>query len=487
MDKESVSTGIGGLNTSKEELKENAYFDGFNDTELEVSSVRGHTCYYRPVTTSDKRYQFLIPPDPDKFIDPASFRIKGKVRIRKRNAAGQLIDLVEADEVSTCNNTIQACFERVNFTLDGTLFGDSTGGWYRYKSMIELLLSYSHNGKKRALKHKLWHEDEAGQHDALATAAVQPQPGPPVVAAAARVASTNSGYETRRNLFHKSKWVYFRVPIHSDICTMKSHIPPDVKIEVDFCRSETNFVLLTPDRNTHFEIIFEDLQLVCVKQEHTAEIRKFYFDNLKRGKKYRARIDRSIFKEYTMAQGQFNLSTYNLIRGEEMPGQMILFMIRETAHFGDRGQNPYKFDHYKMDECSFLYNGIHEPLEKVTMDVGYTDANNAWQLTSDNHVRGDCVDCYQHFRDNIGLKDSDEENGIGMSEFFQGNFFVPNDRSPEKCNRYHDHYHPGGVMGINLHVKTALPHNVRVLVYSTYGTEIIFDQGVVHKNEKIEI
>ena len=70
------------------------------------------------------------------------------MRIRKRNAAGQLIDLVEEDEVSTCNNTVQACFERVNFTLDGTLFGDSTGGWYRYKSMIELLLSYSHNGKK---------------------------------------------------------------------------------------------------------------------------------------------------------------------------------------------------------------------------------------------------------------------------------------------------------------------------------------------------
>ena len=85
-----------------------------------------------------------------------------------------------------------------------------------------------------------------------------------------------------------------------------------------------------------------------------------------------------------------------------------------------------------------IFNKIHEPLEKVQMDLGITDNNNQWQLMSDNHIRGNCVDCYQHFRDNIGLKDSDEENGIGMKEFFQGNFFVPNDRSPEKCNHYID-------------------------------------------------
>ena len=490
MEREAVSVGIGGLNVSKEEVKENAYFDGFNDTELEVSSVRGHTCYYRPVTTGDTRIQFVIPADPDKFIDPASFRLKGKMKIQKRGANGELENLDDEDEVSTCNNAIQSCFERVNFKLDGTLFGDPTGGWYAYKAFIELLLSYSKAGKKVSLRHKLWIPDKEGKHDSLATAAVRQVVGGggvDPVAAQARTPSDNDGYETRRNLFTKSNYVYFRIPIHSDVCTMKAHIPPNVKIEVDFVRQKDKFVLLTPDTNTEFKIVFEDVQLVCVKQEHTAEVRKYYFDNLKSGKKYRTRIDRSIFKEYTIAQGQFNLSSYNIIRGDAMPGQMILFMVKEKAQFGDLKENPFNFHHYHMSEASFLYNGIHEPLEKVEMDLGYTDNANTWNLKSDGEIRGDCVDCYQHFLDNIGIGDSDEEIGIGMEEFFQGNFFIPNDRSPEKCNRYHEHYHPGGVMGINLHVKKALPHNVHVMLYSTYGTEIIFDNGTVHKNEKIEI
>ena len=40
-----------------------------------------------------------------------------------------------------------------------------------------------------------------------------------------------------------------------------------------------------------------------------------------------------------MAQGQFNLSQYNMIRGEVMPGQMILIMVKETAPYGDIQQN----------------------------------------------------------------------------------------------------------------------------------------------------
>ena len=484
MERNANSVGVGGFNTSKEELDESAFFDGFTNRHLEVGSIKGHQCKYRPVTHTDTVTKYIIYGDPDKFIDPESFRLKGKCKLQKKGTDGAWINLEAEDECSVINNAIQASMDKVNFTLDGTLFGDNTNNWYSWKSTIETLLSYSKSGQEFGLQNRCWFPDDAGKHDKLATAAIKTglQGGPK-----ARSASQNKGYEKRRKLFNNSEWVYFQIPLHSDICTMKCHIPPNVKVEVDITRGEKEFVILSPDTSTSFRLHFEDLELLCIKQEHSAEVRKFYFDQIKSGKRYKTKIDRSVIREYTKQTGAFNLSHYNLISGAQMPDQIIACMVEEAAVYGSKTKNPFNFQHFRTKESSIVYNGIHEPEDKLLMTLGTTDAGGNWSLTTDEFVRGDCNDFYQSFLDNIGLKMSDENININKEKYFQGYFFIPFDRSPDKCNRYHEHIYPGGVIDINHHVSVALEQNIRYIVYATYSTEIIFDSGKVFKDQRLEI
>ena len=72
-------------------------------------------------------------------------------------------------------------------------------------------------------------------------------------------------------------------------------------------------------------------------------------------------LDRSLIKTYTASAGSTDLSHYNIISGNQLPEQIIICMIDQTAYQGEISKNPFNFQNFDCSEASNGVNGVHEP------------------------------------------------------------------------------------------------------------------------------
>ena len=75
-------------------------------------------------------------------------------------------------------------------------------------------------------------------------------------------------------------------------------------------------------------------------------------------------IDRSLLKTYTVKSGTSDLSHYNIISGRQLPDQIIIGIVEETAYKGDIEKNPFNFKDFGLREASIVVNGVHEHSEQ---------------------------------------------------------------------------------------------------------------------------
>ena len=283
--------GIGGLGLSKDEVASSA-FDLFSPIEIENSIKRASKIVTRPISSTNSRgpFKFVFPADPEKWIDCETIRLSGKVRLRK-NDRGTLSDFAtDYNEISTVNNFFQSLFSSVNCVLNGVEITDPSGNWYPYKAYLETLLSYSKSTKSGRLQANCFFSDDANDFDNV-----------PLIDANGKTtkASQNAAYGERKNIFKNSKWVYFNIPIHSDICTLRKYLPPNSKLEFEFHRASDAFSLLTPYQDDKCFIEIDDLTLSLTKYTPTNNIKKFHTESLNKYKKQVLPIDRSLIKSYT--------------------------------------------------------------------------------------------------------------------------------------------------------------------------------------------
>ena len=108
-------------------------------------------------------------------------------------------------------------------------------------------------------------------------------------------------------------------------------------------------------------------------------------------------------------------------------------------------------------------NGVNEPSDLYRL----------------NKNEGDKVDLYFNFLENTSVFSDYREFGITIKDYYRGSLILAFDRSFDKCNRYHRHIFYSGSMDINIKTKYHLAHSVTVIVFSTYSTDIIFDESKI--------
>ena len=236
--------GIGGLSVGKDEYATD-YFDLFKSVEIENSIEDVTRIIIRPVNSASSKgpFNFEIPADFEKFTDPESFRVHGKMRIRKK-VDGVNNDIDANDNVSTVNNVFDSLWGKVIVKLNDKTINDSTNAWYAYKAYFENHLSYSKGTKSNLLSYRGYFNDTHDKFDDVGSALSSPI-----------TPSANKGFIERKKMFAGSKWVYFCVNLHNDITTLRKYIPTGIKIVIEFVRSEDKFCLLTHDATTEIRDI----------------------------------------------------------------------------------------------------------------------------------------------------------------------------------------------------------------------------------------
>ena len=450
--------GIGGLSTGKDEYVTSA-FDIFTSAEVENSIQKAHRLTYRPIsiTAGSGPFNFEIPADPEKFTDAETIRLHGAIRIRKKNG-NNIVDIDSSDKVSPINNIFDSLWEKVITLVNGVDISDPNAGWYAYKAYLENHLSYSKSSKDITLQSKGYIKDTAGKFDDVGVLA-NPAANPPVAARN----SNNTGFISRAEPFARSEWVYFCNNVHIDICTLRRYIPPGFKIELHFHRNNDNFCLLSPATNVEYVIEVKDLHVRVSRYEVTPAIKKYVEAGLLAKKRPILPIDRSFVKNYVVTSGSSDLSHYNLITGKQLPDQVFVAIVDHSAHTGSLQKNPFNFQDFNLMEASLVVNGVNEPTDLYRL----------------NKSAGDKADLYFNFLENTGVSTDDREFGVTMKDYYGGSLILAFDRSPDKCNRYHRHPYDSGSIDINIKTKVAISSPVTVIVYATYATDIIIDDGKI--------
>ena len=437
--------GIGGFSTAKDEWVSSS-FDLFSPTEVETGIKKTLSQTFRPIssTTSKGPFTFDIPADPIKFTDGESIRLHGAMRIVK-NSNGVHTKLPTGEKVSTVNNIFNSLWSSISTQLNGSEITDPSGRWYAYKAYFENLLSYSSPSKKNILSSRGYFKDTAGKFDDVGTDISD---------------SNNSGFNERKKLFAGSKWVYFCINLHADITTLRKYIPPNIKITIELQRNSDAFCLLSNNGRDDYAIELKDMRIKLNRYIPSASVQNFYGTKLRSGSKPLLPIDRSLLKTYTVKSGTADLSHYNIISGRQLPEQVIIGIVEESAHRGDIKKNPFNFKDFGLKEASLVVNGVHEPSDLYKLDI----------------ANGDKADLFSSFLENTGVSTDDREFGISMDDYYGGCLLLVWDRSPDKCNRFHRHEMDSGAIDVNIKVNNSLTDTVTVIIYATYSTDLSIDK-----------
>ena len=438
-----VGIGIGGLSTSETEITSSKY-DLFSPIYVDRSIRKNHSISIYPNSSTDGKGPFVfdIPADPGKFTDVETFRLHGRMRIRKKTVTGEE-DLAEDEQVSTINNIFDSLWNSVKVEVNQTEITDPSSSWYPYKAYFEKLLSYSKSTKENVLNSKGFFQDTAGKFDDVGS-----QSGETIKN------SENQGFNARKKLFAGSKWVYFNSNLHVDLTTIRKLIPPNIRLTLTFERSSDDFCLLAMKQNRYF-IELKDLKITLNKFELSHNIEKEYLSSLKRGKLPILPMDRSLLKTFTKTSGTCDLSVWNAFSTSQLPEQVFVAIVDEKAHAGDITLNPFNFKVNDLKEASLITNGTNEPSDLYRLDLDL----------------GDKIDLYTAFLENTGVSTTEDRDfGVSLHDYYNGSFILAWDRTPHLCNRYHLHETESGQININLKTKTPIQNTVRIIIYATYSS-----------------
>ena len=445
--------GIGGLSVGQDEYATDC-FDLFKEVEIENSIEDVTRIITRPISAANSKGPFIfeIPADFEKFTDAESFRLHGRMRIMKK-ISGIPTNIDSNDNVSTVNNIFDSLWNKVDVKINDKSINDPTNSWYAYKAYFENHLSYSKGTKSNLLSYRGYFNDTCDKLDDVGS-----------YSSGTLTESDNEGFVKRKNMFADSKWVYFCINLHNDITTLRKYIPSGIKLVFEFNRNEDSFCLLSHDKTTQYNIELDDMRMSSKRYKPAKTYRDFYANQLKLKRNPTLPIDRSLLKDYVVNKGTSDLSHYNLIRGTQLPEQIIIGIVDQAAYSGSISKNPFNFKHYGIKEASIIVNGVNEPAELYRLDIG----------------QGDKVDMFANFLENTGVHTDDREFGISLEDYYGGSFLLAWDRTPDKCNRYHRHKMDSGTIDINIKTKQPLKDTVTVIVYATYSSDIVIEEGKVH-------
>ena len=434
--------GIGALSVGTNEMLGDK-FDLFAPISTNNDVFKSHKLFYRPISTTNSKGPFVfdVQRDPEKWTDVKSLCLHGKMQIKKKSVNGALINLPANEDIGVVNNIFHSLWSSVSIKINDTEITDPSSGVYPYKAYLENLLSYSPDTKQTKLRAQGYIEDSTNLFDTSN--------------------DTNLGYTARKKMFAESVWVNFKIPLHNDLMSADRDLPPNVKMMITLQRSPDTFCLIKPLTNTDdYSIILEDICLSLVKCEPSDHIEHAYETSLKQNMIPTIPMERNFIKSYTVQKNTNDLSCYNIIFGRQLPTNVYVFMIDQTAFNGDVNKNPFNFKHNDMSEASLVVNGVNEPSEMYKLD----------------YKNNKTVDLYSSFLENTGIGQfEDITHGIKLEDYYGGFFVLAWDRTPLKLNGlFTSQYNESGSMNINLRTRSSLSNNITVFVYASYNSALQF-------------
>ena len=427
--------GIAGHSTSLRSMT-SSKLDLFQPLIYENGVTKGYDIEYYPITppTDNGPVEFYIPPDPEKFIHIQTLRLYGDVRSKVKNEDGTWsLTKGHENKVYLINNYFHSLWSSVSIKMNDTEIGDSGTNSYAYGAYLQTLLGARENCKDTILYSRSFIKDDLQQLDSVDPA-------------------LNKALSKRRINGNLKRMI---IPIHNDLMTAETYLPPNTKLRITLKRTEDNFVIMQGD-DFEYKIDLTNLMLKVRKYDVSEDVKKYYSKLLKT-KPPTIAYTKNVMRTYTKPQGDYDLSHHNLFQSSRLPERVYVMMVEQDSFNGNVKKNPFNFQLFNFKEASLVVNDVAEP-------------TNSYKIG-----QGPIKDLYFDFLENTGSSPFEMDSVmITKKEYNYGYFILAWDRSPTKDNGLYAHKPEGGTMGIRMVVKKPLENNIMVIVYASYSDRFQF-------------
>ena len=313
-------------------------------------------CYYPPFegtgTSSSTPYSWEVPPDSHHYTSKVIW-LTGLYRVSKVDASGVRVEWTtdENDAITDAaykkfgivDDVAQKMWKKIRIHINGIPIEDPSSQPYPYRSMFESMTGHDPPPKDN-------------MHSQLMNHLRDQQ----IVANGEKKThyQTLTAEATKRfqNLA-KKEWSEFCIPIHSDLMSLKQHLPPNNSIRVTAERWDDSFLFQSDLTTDKMKLELSNVELIVNKVESNTTIEKG-------GRKP---ITLTRFKDFPQKVDDTDLSVRNLFRGEILPQQVVVFLVNAAAFGGALNKHPFQFEYETISEAALIVDGVYvEPQRRLS-------------------------------------------------------------------------------------------------------------------------
>ncbi len=495
-------------------------FNYGEQVRVETSQKSCRTFWIPPLggcTNQNGPFNFSIEPMVDQYWVANKAAIEVVISVTKPN--GEELDSVE-DVVAPCNLIGPSLFENIDVSINGHHFPGSSGMNSQYKAMIETVLSYDQDARLTHLMAQGFHLDtpkEYGNmdldeltmlkmiHAQIKSGQITPPTYPDDIKIrgeagyrepenmddmspnqlehlakqiskkritylenhckellandinANRLSSrtrVNTGFVARYKLTTNSKRLNLIFPICHDFFNMSNHVGPLNKVDIKLTRTKDSFMLNTYLKENGYKVIIHDMKM------HLHTIQRKERINIPEIE--RCRFNQTELHKHVMLKGVTNHTQKILYNQSILPKTIILGMVYTRAAEGEYNYNPYNFHHFNIRNMVLIINGEPYPSTGIPFDFSNPNAQIAR--------------AYRWVFENTGALSGGSGNLISYPGFELGNFLIPFDLTPDKCNGLHNHEGKTGSIDIQLTFDRPLPESVTIIAELVFNKMLVNDK-----------
>lgn len=308
------------------------------------------------------------------YLDLTKCFLLTEFRITKENQNGQVIPIVDADNVAPIQMIGQTFIQDMHISINGREVFNANS-LMAYKTYFSHELSFPLGAKESHLTAAGYYKETGGTLEG------------------------GDGFNTRKSLFARSRTAQFIAKIDADLFNQPLYLINHCEVDITIYPHGTNFVLIAPnDALTRFRFEFLGCKLYVKKLDLTAGLSLDLANKLdQRPARYAVR--KSLMKALYIGEGRYEFNA-NIFM-DQIPRRVIMGLVSNNDYVGNIQRSPFNFQHFNVRDINIVANGRNYP--QVPFELDYTNGN---------YVRA-----FNDMNEACGLANSRQSSGITYLQY----------------------------------------------------------------------
>lgn len=425
-----AEAGYGGVGSMSETA--NAFTSGPLDlNSTPVVSHQSTNCrqmVLRPSNSNlDGDIEFEFPNMDPMYLQMVSCRLFVAAKIVRGD--GEDIDSL-TETVFPINLMGPSLFSAVNVELQHSQQPDLSTNNFPYKCYLETLLTFGSDANRTHLPLVGFYPDSADLFDNLE--------------------NNNLGAFARKVITRNGRRYEMVFPLLNDFLRCEKQLIPRVFMKVTLSRSHPKFYLMAT-RDNDYSVKLVEVSLTCNYIENTVAIYRMH-QNLHKNSPVRMPFTKVKLQNFDIPEN-YPAKTFKILDGA-LPKIIIVGMVESAAYHGAVNKNPFRFQHFYLEEGYLRVSGEVVPARRYKPD--FSEENPSFYRE------------YSEFLTNIGLWFDNAGCFITPELYGKGCFLMAFDLTSDRCAGFHHHEKKMGTVDLELVFRRNTEENITVITYSIY-------------------